>query len=75
MFHRIPNWILSNKIYPEVFSPDVDELREEEAPVEGELQDVVPPDVAVDGVVRVVGPAVADVPEPLLAPKTDLKSN
>jgi hypothetical protein len=44
-----------------------------QAPVEGELGDVVPPNVAVDRVVRVVLPAVADVPEPLLAPQTDLK--
>ena len=59
--------------YPKIFSPDVNELRKEESPVEGELGDVVPPHVAVDRVMGVVLPAVADVPEPLLAPQTDLE--
>ena len=38
-------------------------------PVEAEFNHVVPPDVVVDGVVRVVVPAVFDVPHPRLAPQ------
>ena len=38
-------------------------------PVEAHLDHVVPPDVVVDGVMRVVVPAVLDVPHPGLAPK------
>ena len=42
-------------------------------PVEAQLDHVVPPDVAVDGVVRVVVPAVLDVPHPWLGPQ-DVKA-
>jgi len=35
------------EIYPEIFSPDVNKLRKEETPVEGQLGDVVPPGVDV----------------------------
>ena len=46
---------------PEVFPLDVVELRAEERPVEAELDHVVPPDAAVEVVVRVVVPAVPTV--------------
>ena len=42
-------------------------------PVEAQLDHVVPPDVVVDGVVRVVVPAVLDVPHPWLGPQ-DVKA-
>ncbi len=42
-------------------------------PIERELCDVVPPDVPVDRVMRIVCPTIAYVPEPFLAPKADLE--
>ena len=48
-------------------------LWEKESPVEGELCDVVPPDITVHRVMRIVRPTIANVPEPFLAPKTDLE--
>ena len=50
------DWCTQHK--PEVFPLDVVELRAEERPVEAELDHVVPPDAAVEVVVRVVVPAV-----------------
>jgi len=44
-------------------------LAEAEGPVEAELDHVVPPDVPLDRVVRVVVPAVLDVPQPRLVPQ------
>jgi hypothetical protein len=45
----------------------------ESLPVEAQLDHVVPPDVVVDGVVRVIVPAVFDVPRPGLGPQ-DVKA-
>jgi hypothetical protein len=59
--------------HPEVLPADINKLGEEEAPVERELSDVVPPNVSVDLVVWIVGPTVADIPEPIFAPKADLQ--
>ena len=53
--------IYSTQHTPEVFPLDVVELRAEERPVEAELDHVVPPDAAVEVVVRVVVPAVPTV--------------
>ena len=44
-------------------------LADAERPVEAEFDHVVPPDILLDGVVRVVVPAVLDVPQPRLAPQ------
>lgn len=62
-----------DKHHPEVFPSDIDELGKEETPVERQLSDVVPPDVAVYGVVRIVIPAVRDVPKPVFVPQTTLE--
>ncbi len=45
-------------------------LREKESPIEGEFCDIIPPNVTVDRVMRIVCPTIANVPEPFLAPKT-----
>ncbi len=47
-----------NKHDPKVFSSDINELRKEETPVEGQLNDVIPPDVVVHRMVGIVSPAV-----------------
>jgi len=46
----------------------------ESLPVEAQLDHVVPPDVVVDGVVRVIVPAVFDVPRPGLGPQDVFKT-
>ena len=54
---------------PKVLALRVEELRDAERPVEGQLGHVVPPDGAVHRVHGVVVPAVADVPQPRLRPQ------
>ena len=48
---------------------DFQYLAQTECPVEAELHHVVPPDVPVDGMMRVVVPAVLDVPQPRFVPQ------
>ena len=58
-----------NEHLPKVLALSVIKLRNAQAPVKAELYNVVPPHVAVDGVMGVVVPAMFDVPQPRFRPK------
>ena len=54
---------------------DIKKLCDEQRPVEGQLHHVVPPDILVNVVVRVVPPTVHHVPGPWLVPHDGYTKN
>ena len=55
--------------HPKVLPLHVDKLSAQQAPVEGQLHHVPPPDVGVHVMIGVVVPAVSNVPQPSFAPQ------
>ena len=56
------------KHFPKVFAFDVNELGNAEGPIKAKLNHVVVPNVPIYGMVRVVVPAIFDVPQPGFVP-------
>ena len=57
-----------NEHFPKVFAFDVNELGNAEGPIEAKLDHVVVPNVPIYGMVRIVVPAIFDVPQPGFVP-------
>lgn len=58
-----------NEHFPKVLSFDVEKLRNAQCPIETQFDHVIPPNVTVDSMMRVVIPAMLDVPQPRFRPK------
>jgi len=68
--HQRYRRVVMDEHLPKILSLDVEELGDGERPVEGELDHVVHPHVAVHLVIWIIVPTVSDVPEPGLVPET-----
>ena len=60
-----------NEHFPKVFAFDVNELGNAEGPIKTKLYHVVVPNVPIYGMVRIVVPAIFDVPQPWFVPKDE----
>jgi len=69
--HECDCGVVVDEHLPEVLAFNIEELGDGEGPVEGQLHHVVHPDISVHLVVRVVVPAVPDIPEPGFTPEAE----